>query len=122
MKRRTTIDLITEQENGNFVLVAVEQGPWATDEITSELSRLQDRLYDFIDVAVDGHLADKYPDSSGKTITIRLDCYNTPEEHVTGFFRRFVSTVNCSEEISEAIERQGFVAKLEFELNCKTIQ
>jgi hypothetical protein len=121
MTRTTMIDLITEQKDGNFVVVAVEQGPWAPDEIMHELRRIQDRLYDLVDVVVDGHLAIRYPNAKGKAVTIRLDCYNTPKEQVTEFFQRFVATISNSEEITETIRTKGFITKLEFEINARAI-
>jgi hypothetical protein len=72
--RRLTIDLVTDRPtDGAFILVLVEEGPWDPDETDVQLRRIQDRLYDCVDAAVDGHLAGKYPDSRGKPVVIRLD-------------------------------------------------
>jgi hypothetical protein len=70
------IDLITQDHStGQFVLILVEDGPWPEDasEMTKCLSRIQTRIYDAIDLVVDGHLATKYPESKGKDIRIQID-------------------------------------------------
>lgn len=37
------------------------------------LARIQNRIYDAIDVAVDGHLVVKYPDAKGKKVRVQID-------------------------------------------------
>ena len=50
---------------------------------------MQDRLYNCVDVALDGGLWRLYPDSFGKPVAVRLDCYNVPELAIRGFFHGF---------------------------------
>ena len=50
--------------------------PWpGTDETLwkSTLLEIQSRILSAADVAIDGHLAEKYPDSVGRRIRIRVD-------------------------------------------------
>ena len=70
------IDLITENHTtGEFVLIIVEDGPWpvTNSDWTECLSRIQTRIYDAMDIAIDCHLAMKYPDAKGKKVRIPLD-------------------------------------------------
>ncbi len=71
-----TIDFITETpETGEFALILVEDGPWPSEDSgwTECLSRIQNRIYDAIDIAIDGHLAAKYPDSKGRSVRVQID-------------------------------------------------
>jgi hypothetical protein len=86
-RHQVKIDLVTEHpETGVFAVILVEAGPWAPGTEERELRRIQERLYDCVDVAVDGHLAAKYPDSRGRPIRIQLDTYDIPEELLRPFF------------------------------------
>ncbi len=118
---RETIDLITEKPDGTFVLVLVEQGPWS-DEPEVHLRRLLERLYNYVDVALDGHLASLHPESRGRTVLIRVDAYDTPEGEVSAFVERFASHVGTSTEIRDAVARQGFVRAIDFECSEKEIE
>ncbi len=109
------IDLITETpETGAFNLILVEEGPWPSGSEESQLRRLQDRLYDCVDAAVDGHIAERYPQSRGRPIVIRLDAYDLPVSVVEPFFRRFSDHVQASAEIAEAVRAGGYVKSLSF--------
>ena len=94
----------------------VEEGPWEPDDIESQLRRLQERLYGCVDVAVDGHLAKLYPDSKGKRVIIRLDCYDTPEKSVKEFFERFADLVREWDEVQRDIKQLGFIDSLELSI------
>ncbi len=100
----------------------VEEGPWDEDKLDEELDRVQDRLYDGVDIAVDGHLASKYPDSKGKPVVIRLDCYETPREPVEEFFQAFAEHIEESEEIQADLRHKGFVGSLGFEYSWKEVK
>jgi 2'-5' RNA ligase len=122
LSRSSTIDLITTRSDGTFILCVVEQGPWANDSVKEELRRLQERLYDCVDVAVDGHLASKYPDSRGKAVVVRLDCYGISKAAVGPFFERFVKHVQQSTEIQNDLRNNGFISSLEFAFSCRELE
>lgn len=71
-----TINLITETpETGEFALILVENGPWPEKDADWNvcLSRIQKRIYDAIDIAIDGRLAAKYPDAKGRNVRVQID-------------------------------------------------
>lgn len=73
---QVTFDLITEDPgSGEFVLYLVEDGPWPTSDQdwSVRLRSIQDRVYSAADVAIDGLLAGKYPESSGRPVRIQID-------------------------------------------------
>jgi hypothetical protein len=85
------------------------------------LRKLQERLNDYVDIAVDGHLASLHPSSRGKVVTIRVDAYDTPRGAVRGFVERFARYVEESSELQDSIAEQGFVRALDFECNERGI-
>jgi hypothetical protein len=103
-------------EPDEWRLVLVEQGPWHGDTDT-ELSRLQTRLYDCIDAALDGQLAAKYPESRGKRVVIQVDGYELPAEEVSTFFMRFSSELPKLDGYTDAVTGNAYVASIGFELN-----
>ena len=98
-------------------MVLVEEGPW--DEITVELTRLQDRLYECIDAALDGQVARKFPDTHGKTIILQLDGYNLPILEVSEFFDAFSNNVMKIEDYAQALRDSDFVSDIKFQLNLE---
>jgi len=121
MPRKTKIDLVTyDPKRKAHILIAVEQGPW-TDDTTAHLQRLQDRLYDYVVIAVDGLLATKYPESFGKSVIIQLDCYDVPRIAVEQFFFSFSEHVHASKEIQAAIKHHGHIKEISFEINWQTL-
>jgi len=111
-----TIDLITENRStGEFVLILVEDGPWPEHDSDWNvcLSRIQSRIYDAIDIAVDGHLVEKYPDAKGKTIRIQIDSpARTPDrlKELVFKLRSVISTEG--NEYHSAIKKSQYVSDL----------
>jgi hypothetical protein len=121
MNERVIVDLILMQPDGRIVLCMVEEGPWSEQQVVEELRRVQNRLYDYMSVAVDGQLAKSHPDSVGRGVVIRLDCYDTPEEPVEEFFARFVAYNRNREDLAAAIAEKGLISGLEFEYSRDTL-
>jgi len=118
MSRKATIDLVTyDPKRDAHILVVVEQGDGSEDC----LRRLQERLYDYVEIAVDGFLAEKYPESKGKSVVIRLDCYDSPREACERFFFRFAEHIHASTEIQAAISKHRNIKDIDFEFNWQAI-
>ena len=76
MSERVTIDHVTQDpRTDEFVLYLVDDGPWpdVESEWKARLKAIQDRVLAAADVAIDGHLAARYPDSMGKAVRIQID-------------------------------------------------
>lgn len=82
-------------------MVLVEQGPWEIGDVDDNLRRIQDRLYDYVETALDGHLTRRYPDAAGQPIWIRVDCYDTPDEPIRSFLARIESHLRASHEFRQ---------------------
>jgi hypothetical protein len=81
--------------NDEFVLYLVEEGNWPADVTEQRLRSVQERLYDAVDVALDGHLATRFPESSGRNVRIQVDYPGTvaPEiEHLVAAMDELVKS------------------------------
>jgi hypothetical protein len=114
-----TVDFVSRGPGNAWSMVLVEQGPWRGEDIEAKLQALQSRLYDCIDVALDGALAEKYEESSGKPIVIRVDGYGLPEQPVRAFFSRFSSAVLQLPEYASALTGSKVVLSIAFELHLE---
>ena len=118
MSHKATIDLVTyDQKRDAYIPVAVEDGNGSA----GSLRGLQERLYDYVDIAVDGFLAEKYPESKSKSIVIRLDYYGKSREPCEQLFFRFAEHIHASAEIQAAIAEHRHIKDIDFEFNCRTI-
>lgn len=117
----TVIDFIARTDDpGVWKIVLVEEGPWR--DVTAELQRVQNRLYDCIDGALDGQLAAKFPEADGKTIILQLDGYNLPEDAVQTFWNAFSSGVMQEPDYAQALQISSHVKAFAFELNLRMVE
>ena len=117
-----TVDFVARgADPDSWHLVLVEQGPWPAAEVMSELRRVQDRLYACLDAALDGKVAERFPDSTGRRFTIRLDAYDLPEVEVRDFFNAFASQVLETPDYASALAASQWVSGVEFELSLRDL-
>ena len=112
-----TVDFIARGEEADqFRMILVEEGPWdgATE---ANLRRVQDRLFGCVEAALEGLLAEKFPESVGKTIIIELDGYNLPEHDVREFFCAFADGVLELDEYKRELISSKYVSGVLFKLN-----
>ena len=110
------IDFVARSETPHeWRLVLVEQGPWS--DVTPELLRLQDRLYNCIDAVLDGQVAAEFPETKSARIVIRLDCYDVPEAEVTEFFRKFSEGVFQIGDYQDALKQSEYTTGITFAIN-----
>lgn len=113
-----TFDLLTEdKKNNEFVAYLVETGPW-TQPINERLQQLQNKLYDAFDVIVDGHLASKFTESSGKRIRIQVDSHDFPPDEILNFVRNFSQSIQSNAEYQKAIAKSPFVESIRIVNGC----
>jgi len=109
------LDLITETpETGEFALIIVEDGPWPDKDADWKecLSGIQKRIYDAIDIAIDGQLAAKYPDSKGRRVRVQIDSPSGLPSALATFVTRMKEHVENSNEYSSAIQQSPFIQGL----------
>lgn len=116
-EREIVIDFVARgQDSHEWMMVLVEQGPW-NGPLEAELRRIQDRLYGCLDAILEGQLAQTFPESTGKSVVVRLDCYDVPRDEVEDFFQRFSGGVFSIEKNRLALERCKFVRAITFQVN-----
>jgi hypothetical protein len=117
----TVVDFVSRGDTEDeWKMVLVEQGPW-TGLIDHQLNRLQERLYGTIDAALDGQLAEQFPESKGTKLIVQLDAYNVPRAEVSEFFDRFSGGVLSTPDYRQALKNNPFVKGIAFELNFESI-
>ncbi len=73
------------QTADEVLLVMVERRPWLNLE--PQMFQLQEKLNAYLSFALDGEMLEAYPQFSGKSLRIRLECVETPPEEAIGFFQ-----------------------------------
>jgi len=71
--------------SGEVVLAMIERRPWGADP--RQFQQIEEKINRYLGYALDGHLAEHYPQYQGKQVRIRLDCAEEP----TGEALRFVA-------------------------------
>jgi hypothetical protein len=118
----TLVDFVARGDTADeWKMVLVEQGPWSGASISSQLGRLQERLYGAVDSALDGRLAEKFPESKGKKIIIRVYGYNLPKLEVAEFLERFSKGVFSTTDYQLALQRSPFVSDISFQANFEVV-
>ena len=114
------VDFVARGDSeGQWKLVLVEEGPWKNAE--AELRRVQDRLYNCIEAAIDGQIATRFPETSGGFMTIQLHGYNLPPVPIQAFWQSFSAQVLTLPEYSEALKASDHVSSIAFELDLSSI-
>jgi hypothetical protein len=115
MPSEIKIDLISYDPNDDeFVLYLVEDGPWPNNSSAWKtcLSRIQSRVFDAIDVAVDGYLASRYPDSSGKKVRVQVDSPQSLPLELSDLITNIREYVAKDDVYKGAIARSPFIKAL----------
>jgi hypothetical protein len=114
-----TIDFVAfDDERDACLLVLVEEGPW-TGMVEDHLAALQDKLYGYLEAALDGKVAERFPRAANMKVVIKVDCYNVPRKEVDEFMDRFSEGVFGIPDFSPS--SSPWVRSFEFEVNHDNI-
>ena len=115
MTREVKIDLIShDPQTDENVLYLVENGPWpdADEQWSIELSRIQGRIFDAFEIAVDGHLKAKYPDMGNKAVRIQVDMPFGEPVPVLALVERINEFVKQDAEYLSAVHNSRYVSSI----------
>jgi hypothetical protein len=116
-----TVDFVAKDASSNvWKMVLVESGPW-TGLVDDHLRALQGRLYDCIDAALDGQLAEKFPESKGMRLVVQVDCYNVPRDAVEPFFNQFSAGVFTAGGYKGVTRKSPYVSSIAFVITFDSI-
>lgn len=79
----SSVDVITQTPTGEWKLIIVEDGAW--DGSPERLSKLQQKLNNYLSFALDGQLVRLYPEAQGHKVAIQIDCYRQPDDDTLSF-------------------------------------
>ena len=115
--RTTIVNLVVRGDSRNaWKLVLIEEGPW-TGPVEDQLRRIQDRLYDCIEAALGGRVAEHFPESMGARFVLQLNCHDTAHAEVKAFFTRFASGILELEAYRQALRESRFVEAIDFAIS-----
>ena len=96
------VDLISvDPENGEIVLLMIEDRPWESDP--KQLDQLQEKLNNYLDYILDGYLTKQYPDYIGKKARIELSCMTAPRgeaQSLVDAIQSYLRSVNIGFKLS----------------------
>lgn len=116
------IDLVTQTPAGDFALIIVEQGPWPVGTEADQLLRVQDRLNDYLNALLGGHLARQYPVSAGRAVRIQVDGYDVPNHLVKPLVERFSEAALAAPEVAEMVGPGKLIKEITFVYEGQAIE
>ena len=78
------IDVVAfDAATGDVVLIMTETRPW--DGSDERLYQLQEKVNAYLSFALDGEMAETYPDAAAKPFRLRLKCASEPDPRTLRF-------------------------------------
>jgi hypothetical protein len=78
------MDLITaDPVSGAVVLVMIERRAWGAS--AEQFRQIEEKINRYLGYALDGFLAEQYPQYLGRPVQIRLDCAESPHGDAVAF-------------------------------------
>jgi hypothetical protein len=78
------IDIVAHDANtGEVALIMLEPRPWDGSEL--QMFQLQEKLNAYLSFALDGEMAEAYPDLAKLPLRVQIDCATMPEGSVLEF-------------------------------------
>lgn len=109
-----SVNFVAFDEERDACLMVLVEGPWP-GTVEDHLRELQARMFGCLDAALDGQLAEQFPAAHGKTVIVRVDCYDVPQTDVQAFVDRFAEGVASLRDYSTA--SSPYVRRFMFEVN-----
>ena len=86
------IDLVAhDPASGEYALVMVEERSWDGSE--ARLFELQAKTNTYLTYALDGLMAEHYPQSQGQPVRLQLDCPAQPDDTTAAFLEMLAGAV-----------------------------
>ncbi|HXU07007.1 MAG TPA: DUF6572 domain-containing protein [Polyangia bacterium] len=80
------VDLISIDDSADkVVLTMIERRPWGASD--QQFQQIEEKINRYMGYALDGFLADHYPQYEGKRVQIRLECAEEPHGEAVLFVK-----------------------------------
>ena len=112
-KATVTCHTVTDDAvTGELVLYFLEDGPWPLEEREFEvlLKRIQDTILDAVDAAIDGGIAEVYPDTIGKRIRLQVDSPEGCPDRLQQLIINLDNYLNNSIEYGTAVKNSNYIS------------
>jgi hypothetical protein len=107
LEHTNVIDLLAhDPETDQVALVIVEKRPWDGSDL--QLFQFQEKLNTYLSFALDGEMAEAYPQFAQKRIRLQLECLENPDARLMKFI----------EVVREQISFQGIDFALKVSLKA----
>lgn len=84
IEHASVIDVITfEERAGQVTLGMIEGRTWSGSDL--QLFQLQEKLNAYLSFALDGEMAEAYPQFLGKSVRLEIECIAPPDARTLGF-------------------------------------
>jgi len=75
--------LVFDEKSDTVTLLMTEPRAWADSD--EQGFQLQEKLNAYLSFALDGEMAEAYPQFTSKRLRVQLDCLAMPDERIVGF-------------------------------------
>jgi len=114
MKVKFTISAIF-CNSSDAVLVLRESTPWKDENADDECERIQKRIFGCINLAADGLLAKRHPETKGKNIIIRLECDGLPRQDIDEMLEYLNDYLFIKEDYRKDLKKNQFIKSMRLE-------
>ncbi|WP_435442737.1 MULTISPECIES: hypothetical protein [unclassified Variovorax] len=90
-------------------LVESEDLPDHVDDRRARLKAIQDRVFSAVDAAIDGHLAEKYPETLGQTVRVQVDSPSGRNDEIELVVSRVADYLSTDPEYVTATKKSTYV-------------
>ncbi|HEV7242724.1 MAG TPA: hypothetical protein VGQ36_26080 [Thermoanaerobaculia bacterium] len=105
------INFVVEDPDGSWRLLLLE-GPWDDPLDPENLRKVQKRISDCVTASINGYLAERYPESLGRSVVIQVDSYDTPRAQMDALLQALQRGIDTSPEIQSCIQERNCVANV----------
>lgn len=79
------VDLVTDDDaSDEVVLVMLEERPWDSDP--EQMRQLEGKFNSYLEYVLGGHLAQQFPQYTGRRVRFQLECAENPRPADSAFF------------------------------------
>jgi hypothetical protein len=112
------LDLVAFDRTGEWGEVVLLEHGW-TGPVAPHLRRLQDRLYDCLELILFGGLSVEFPESVGRWIMINVRCDADRQDDVDDFIGDFATAVAANPDWSAT--GSPYVSDIRFAVNSRAL-